>query len=598
MCQNVSDQRACYLVFKLFVNDPSKNAINLHYPPRAKAEFAWNAIHIMSSCAARPEEIEQHPTQDFRKLINFSLYTLNELVLPDTLSSQKLEMPSTKYSEKETTATVNMEAGEEDLRMFYCGHPDIEKTRGYMKLYRTYDTFDIDDISTCMLTILAIPATLAVDQLLRFVQNFMDKIQKLQILFQTDSPFYMAFILFFSEEKCRSFYKELNGRPFSVLEPDNICHCAFVKEISTQCSQSKPSTVSLSECTLLELPQCIICLERMDESVEGLLTAPCNHEFHLNCLRQYKSTDCPVCRYSIVPDAKTSSICLQCGLSDDLWLCLICGFVGCGRYLNKHAVEHFENTNHTFAKQMESERVWDYARDQYVHRLIQNKGDGKVVEYTVEAPFTIADNDDLSGDSVTLNGHVSVTADEKLDSIQIEYSYLISSELQKQRAYYEEKLKLMEIEAKKKETQLEGRLKGVMDEKKTLEAELTQLQKGKSGLEKRFSEMKNKLDVCEKNKKNQLQEVDEMNNSLLANQSEYKAKISELEKQKRELEETNRDLMFTLSAQQKISTMSPSEKAEINTGSIKMTPSAVNSSPSTSASSSTGAKPKRKSHKR
>ena len=137
-----------------------------------------------------------------------------------------------------------------------------------------------------------------------------------------------------------------------------------------------------------------------------------------------------------------------------------------------------------------------------------------------------------------------------------------------------------------------------MDEKKTLEAELTQLQKGKSGLEKRFSEMKNKLDVCEKNKKNQLQEVDEMNNSLLANQSEYKAKISELEKQKRELEETNRDLMFTLSAQQKISTMSPSEKAEINTGSIKMTPSAVNSSPSTSASSSTGAKPKRKSHKR
>ena len=190
-----------------------------------------------------------------------------------------------------------------------------------------------------------------------------------------------------------------------------------------------------------------------------------NHEFHLNCLRQYKSTDCPVCRYFIVPDAKTSSICLQCGLSDDLWLCLICGFVDCGRYLNKHAVEHFENTNHTFAKQMDSERVWDYARDQFVHRLIQNKGDGKVVEYTVEAPFTIAE-DDPSGDSVTLNGHVSVTADEKLDSIQTEYSYLINSEWQKQRAYYEEKLKLMEIEAKKKETQLEGRLKGVMDEKK------------------------------------------------------------------------------------------------------------------------------------
>ena len=594
MCQNVSSQRVCYLVFKLFVNDPSKNAINLHYPPRAKAEFAWNAIHIMSSYADSVE-IEYKPIQDCRKLNNFSLHTLNELSLPDILSMQKLAIPTKDYCDKEAGA-MDLPTSEEDLRMFYCGHPDIEKTRGSMRLYRTCETFEIDEISTSMLTILAIPATLAVDQLLRFIQNFMDEIQKLQILFQTDSPFYMAFILFFSNEKCRLFYKELNGRPFSLLEPDNICHCAFVKEISTQCSQSKPSKVSATECTLLELPQCIICLERMDESVEGLLTAPCNHEFHLNCLKQYKSTDCPVCRYSLVPDAKTSSECLQCGFSNDLWLCLVCGFVGCGRYLNRHAVEHFENTNHTFAKQMESERVWDYARDQYVHRLIQNKGDGKVVEYTVEAPFTVADNDDPNGDSATVNGYVSVTADEKLDSIQIEYSYLISSELQKQRAYYEEKLKLMEIESKKKENQLEGRLKGVMEEKKTLEVEMTQLQKGKSGLEKRFAEMKNKLDVCEKNKKNQLQEVDEMNNSLLANQSEYKAKITELEKQKRELEETNRDLMFTLSAQQQISSLPPAEKADINAGSIKM-PTSPNG-PAGAGGSNTGARPKRKSHKR
>lgn len=33
-----------------------------------------------------------------------------------------------------------------------------------------------------------------------------------------------------------------------------------------------------------ELPTCAVCLERMDESVDGILTILCNHSFHGNCL--------------------------------------------------------------------------------------------------------------------------------------------------------------------------------------------------------------------------------------------------------------------------------------------------------------------------
>ena len=75
--------------------------------------------------------------------------------------------------------------------MFYSGHPDIEKIRGSMHVFRTDETFLIDDIDTKM-SILAIHATI-------FLYCFY--------------TFYIAFVLLFTEGKCRAFYKELNGRP-------------------------------------------------------------------------------------------------------------------------------------------------------------------------------------------------------------------------------------------------------------------------------------------------------------------------------------------------------------------------------------------------
>lgn len=71
-------------------------------------------------------------------------------------------------------------------------------------------------------------------------------------------------------------------------------------------------------------------------------------------------------------------ICCHC--TKHLWMCLVCGHVGCGRFSGRHAYAHFEETGHTFAYELDSQRVWDYAGDQYVHRLIQSKTDGKLVE--------------------------------------------------------------------------------------------------------------------------------------------------------------------------------------------------------------------------
>lgn len=39
-----------------------------------------------------------------------------------------------------------------------------------------------------------------------------------------------------------------------------------------------------------ELPNCPVCLERMDESVDGILTILCNHSFHGECLAKWGDT--------------------------------------------------------------------------------------------------------------------------------------------------------------------------------------------------------------------------------------------------------------------------------------------------------------------
>ena len=50
----------------------------------------------------------------------------------------------------------------------------------------------------------------------------------------------------------------------------------------------------------------------------------------------------------------------ECDLEDHLWMCLVCGFVGCGRYHEGHAREHWEKTEHCYCLELKTQRVWDY----------------------------------------------------------------------------------------------------------------------------------------------------------------------------------------------------------------------------------------------
>lgn len=202
----------------------------------------------------------------------------------------------------------------------------------------------------------------------------------------------------------------------------------------------------------------------MDATVTGLLTIPCQHTFHCQCLTKWKDDTCPVCRYShnianervrrstnlfqhlnrressSTPPSRppttllqqsgdeTGEVCMECDQTDNLWICLICGNVGCGRYAPaQHSLKHFINTGHCFAMEINTSRVWDYAGDKYVHRLVTNESDGKLVE--------LPDKEEKDGNSSSrsnTNGNY-----DKIDEVGFEYSQLLISQLASQREYYE-----------------------------------------------------------------------------------------------------------------------------------------------------------------
>ena len=57
-------------------------------------------------------------------------------------------------------------------------------------------------------------------------------------------------------------------------------------------------------------------------------------------------------------------------VNNDLWMCLVCGYVGCGLSNQFHIRTHYLETLHAYVVNLDSKRVWDFAGNGYVHRLV------------------------------------------------------------------------------------------------------------------------------------------------------------------------------------------------------------------------------------
>ena len=192
-----------------------------------------------------------------------------------------------------------------------------------------------------------------------------------------------------------------------------------------------------------EVPTCPVCLDRLDAEASGIVTTICDHAFHAECLSGWADASCPVCRYAHEPESKAR--CATCGKDHDLWVCLICGEVRCGRYAGACAVNHWTETNHTYSLELGTQRVWDYVSDGFVHRLIQSKSG--LVELTPPPSTRRASSSDAGGAACSPIrapdvGDLDAQLEEalvasKLDAIASEYDLLLTSQLESQRKYFE-----------------------------------------------------------------------------------------------------------------------------------------------------------------
>ncbi|KAF0691051.1 Aste57867_17663 [Aphanomyces stellatus] len=480
---------------------------------------------------------------------------------------------SAAHGEREETPSIEFEVG----------NPRVELLTGNLRLFRSIETTtaeetkDADDeaassswlpipretilgLDLTLLGFVSLPQHMGPLELIEFSKAFRSDIVLIRFLRDSDPRHSsrMALMQFSEANKAAQFYEAFNGSLFSSMEPER-CRLVFVHKIefigdTMEGDALAPPLVVNGHAAAdgmlpimptydrrdapeghVEIPTCPVCLDRLDTSASGILTTLCNHTFHCDCLFRWEGSNCPVCRYS---HGDIVSSCEVCDTTEHLWICLICGHIGCGRYSNEHAKKHYQDTLHTYSLELETQRVWDYAGDGYVHRLIMNKQDGKFVEFPDP------------------NGSIGNRGEDehlKLEKLAAEYNLLLTSQLEEQRMFYERRLSQVN------ETEHRRAMSLLEQEKKSLKKLNETLIKDSSKLE------------------DELHFVRELNKSLIENQQQWKERVvvaeekvakMETDTQRRvdDLEAQIRDLMFYLDTQSRVE--NSAHKREIQGGQV------------------------------
>jgi BRCA1-associated protein len=221
-----------------------------------------------------------------------------------------------------------------------------------------------------------------------------------------------------------------------------------------------------------------------------------------------------------------------------------------------------------------TQHVWDYAGDGYVHRLIQNKADGKLVDMP-------ASNQSFSAPGMT--GYANDTVPrEKLDNMGMEYAYLLTSQLESQRAYFEEQLERAVDKAAKAASSADEATRSVTALSQKFDQLTTKYDEATTTIAaleresaRNLQKSANATELARKFTK-QYKEEQMINESLMERikhlekkAEEADSKVREMEAQKADLEEQNRDLSFFISGQEKLKEMQGNEVMGLEEGEVE-----------------------------
>eukprot|EP00053_Salpingoeca_punica_P013111 m.117975 g.117975 ORF g.117975 m.117975 type:complete len:457 (+) comp16111_c0_seq2:40-1410(+) len=301
---------------------------------------------------------------------------------------------------------------------FVCGNPDIAVKRGHLDLVpdrskKAKQRGTREDATVCLQNI---PCSINAMDLLVFLETAREHIRLTRLLNSVDPQFYMAILRFDKPEAASAFIANFKGRQLDLLD-SAVCDPVIVYGVH---EQDAPAQTQGAE-------TCAICLDALPEDGMDAVMIQCKHSFHATCLSKCLELTCPVCRYT---HNRVSEVqCQQCDVREGLWMCLTCGFVGCGRrqwfgdsahvHSNSHALLHFESTSHPYAQNMQTQRVWDYRQDRYTYRLSHDVTSNKLVE--VPSPRTAPSHSE------------GLSEEDTQDALALEYTFLLTQQLESQR---------------------------------------------------------------------------------------------------------------------------------------------------------------------
>lgn len=295
-----------------------------------------------------------------------------------------------------------------------------------------------------------VPTSVSMPDLLQFLAPARGCIRMiLELKAPSSTSLYMVLLEFRTNENAFAFVKSYKGRPYSFLEPES---CVPVL-VSGQGLRS-----------LLQIPaaECPICLEVADPAKGDVAILLCQHIYHAECLSKCLELKCAVCRY--VHRSADNNTCSDCDATEGLWMCLSCGYIGCGRQQwrgdgsmaasHSHALHHYTRSGHAYAQNIETQQVWDYANDRYCQLLGEDATQRKLGE--VQLPGT-----DEAGPG-------KLSEQDAQAGLTLEYLHILTSQLEQHRRMYSDRQTESERHCRQWVQRREGDLQKATDRRNEL----------------------------------------------------------------------------------------------------------------------------------
>jgi chromosome segregation ATPase len=129
-------------------------------------------------------------------------------------------------------------------------------------------------------------------------------------------------------------------------------------------------------------------------------------------------------------------------------------------------MQHWKETNHSYAMHIRYQWVWDYVGDTWVHRLIQKEG--KMVDLPASTRARLPSAMSAYGDSVA--------SQQKNTDMAVEYGVLLSQQMESMRKHWEEQVEIAANKAAKAATdETAGKLAGLSKELNSWKAKCAHL---------------------------------------------------------------------------------------------------------------------------